>query len=299
LKEKTKTTRQEARNKTQEKIMTIAIIGLGLIGGSLALELKENHQIFGIDNNSSHQSQALELGLVEKIIPLNEIKKMDAVIIAVPVDITPKLTYEVLDLIGENTLVFDVGSTKEAVCKMVKKHPKRKNFIATHPIAGTEFSGPKAAIKNLFLDKVNIICEKEQSDAKQLDKLTELLHPLNMQFVYMKSSKQHDKHIAYVSHLSHISSFMLGKTVLQIEKEEKNIFNMAGSGFASTVRLAKSSPKTWTPIFMQNKEHIIKSLDEYISNLQSFRNHLQNDANAEIFKQITETNHIKKVLEKK
>ena len=276
--------------------MKIAIIGLGLIGGSLALEFRKKHQVFGIDNNTEHQKQALALGLVEKIIPLKEIPKMDIVIIAVPVDVTPKITKQVLDLIKDETLVFDVGSTKEAVCDKIKHHPKRKNFIATHPIAGTEFSGPQAAIKNLFSKKVNIICEQEKSDTKQLEKLTNLFQPLNMRFVFIESANQHDKHIAYVSHLSHISSFMLGKTVLEIEKEEKNIFNMAGSGFESTVRLAKSSPKTWTPIFIQNKAHIIKSLDEYISNLQSFRNHLQNDANSEIFKQIKETNHIKEVL---
>ncbi len=276
--------------------MKIAIIGLGLIGGSLALEFRENHQIFGIDNNAKHQKQAIKLGLVEEIILLKEIENMDAVIIAVPVDITPKITNKILNLINEETLVFDVGSTKEAVCNIIANHPKRKNFIATHPIAGTEFSGPQAAIKNLFSEKVNIICEQEKSDKKQLEKLTNLFQPLNMRFVFMESANQHDKHIAYVSHLSHISSFMLGKTVLEIEKEEKNIFNMAGSGFESTVRLAKSSPKTWTPIFMQNKEHIIKSLDEYISNLQSFRNHLQNDDNSAIFNQIKDTNHIKQIL---
>ena len=278
--------------------MKIAIIGLGLIGGSLALEFKDKHQLFGVDNNIEHQKQALKLGLVTQIIPLEKIAKMDVVIIAVPVDVAPKLTNTVLDIIDENTLVFDVGSTKEAVCNQVEKHPKRANFIATHPIAGTEFSGPQAAIKNLFSGKVNIICEAEKSDEKQLEKLATLLQDLNMRFVYMKSAKQHDKHIAYVSHLSHISSFMLGKTVLEIEKEEKNIFNMAGSGFASTVRLAKSSPNTWTPIFMQNKTHIIKSLDEYISNLQSFRNELKKENKASIFKQIKETNRIKNILEK-
>jgi len=276
--------------------MKIAIIGLGLIGGSLALEFRENHQVFGIDNNIEHQKQALKLGLVEEIISLEEVKNMDAIVIAVPVDVTPQVTCQILDLINDKTLVFDVGSTKEAVCSQVKNHPKRKNFIATHPIAGTEFSGPQAAIKNLFLEKVNIICEQEKSDQEQLKKLTDLFQPLNMRFVFMESANQHDKHIAYVSHLSHISSFMLGKTVLEIEKEEKNIFNMAGSGFESTVRLAKSSPKTWTPIFMQNKEHIIKSLDEYISNLQSFRYHLQNDDNSAIFSQIENTNHIKQIL---
>ncbi|MEE9348532.1 MAG: prephenate dehydrogenase [Flavobacteriaceae bacterium] len=276
--------------------MKITIIGLGLIGGSLALEFRKQHTVFGIDANVEHQNSALKLGLVEKIIPLDEIVNSDVVIIAIPVDVTPQVTWKVLDLINDETLVFDVGSTKEVVCNALKNHPKRKNFIAMHPIAGTEYSGPKAAIENLFINKVNIICEQNLSDKKQLKKLINLLEPLQMKIVYMDSSKQHDKHIAYVSHLSHISSFMLGKTVLEIEKGEKTIFNMAGSGFESTVRLAKSSPKTWTPIFIQNKQHILKSLDEYIVNLQTFRSHLEKSSEKEIFNSMQETNHIKEVL---
>ncbi len=276
--------------------MKIAIIGLGLIGGSLALELKKNHTILGIDNKKEHQEKALKLGLVSKIIKLENIQNVDVVIIAIPVDVTPKITLEVLNTIQDNTLVFDVGSTKEAVCNHVRNHPKRKNFIAMHPIAGTEFSGPNAAIKNLFTGKVNIICEQDLSDKKQLLKLEELLKPIKMRTVFIDDAKQHDKHIAYVSHLSHISSFMLGKTVLEIEKGEKNIFDMAGSGFESTVRLAKSSPKTWTPIFIQNKKNILKSLDEYISNLQEFKRHLQNSNEEDLFRSMNETNHIKKIL---
>lgn len=276
--------------------MKITIIGLGLIGGSLALEFQKQHTVYGIDANVGHQKRALELGLVERIISFDELKNSDVVIIAIPVDVTPYLTLKVLDLINDETLVFDVGSTKEVVCNAIKNHPKRKNFVATHPIAGTEFSGPNAAIENLFTDKVNIICEQNLSDSKQLDKLMMLLKPLNMNIVFMKSAKQHDKHIAYVSHLSHISSFMLGKTVLEIEKGEKNIFNMAGSGFESTVRLAKSSPKTWTPIFIQNKKYILKSLDEYITNLQAFRILLENSSEEKIYKSMQETNHIKKIL---
>jgi len=276
--------------------MKITIIGLGLIGGSLALEFRKQHTVYGIDANVAHQEKALALGLVEKIIPFEELTTSDVVIIAIPVDVTPNLTVKILDLIDDNTLVFDVGSTKEMVCNAVKNHPKRKNFIATHPIAGTEFSGPNAAITNLFTHKVNIICEQHLSDKKQLEKFVKIVAPLQMKLVYMDSAKQHDKHIAYVSHLSHISSFMLGKTVLEIEKGEKNIFNMAGSGFESTVRLAKSSPKTWTPIFIQNKKNILKSLDEYISNLQAFRIHLENKSSNEIYKVMEETNHIKEVL---
>lgn len=278
--------------------MKIAIIGLGLIGGSLAKTfLKDkNNAVLGIDNNPNHQKQAIELSLVDKIVTINEVKNVDVVLIAVPVDVAPDLSLKVLDLIQKDTLVFDVGSTKGAICKAIKDHPKRKNFVATHPIAGTEFSGPKAAIENLFKNKVNIICEQSLSDRKQLEKLLKLLTPAKMRTVFMENSKQHDEHIAYVSHLSHISSFMLGKTVLEIEKNEKNIFNMAGSGFESTVRLAKSSPKTWTPIFIQNKDNILKSLDEYILNLQEFKSNLESNMSEKIYKSMEDTNHIKEVL---
>jgi len=276
--------------------MKIAIIGLGLIGGSLALEFKDIHEVYGIDTNLKHQKKALQLGLVKKIISLEEVFKMDVVIIAVPVNIAPELTKKVLGLITDNALVFDVGSTKEQICNSVNNHAKRSNFIATHPIAGTEFSGPDAAIKNLFTKKVNIICEQHLSDKKQILKLITLLQPLQMRIVYMDSAKKHDKHIAYVSHLSHISSFMLGKTVLEIEKEEATIFNMAGSGFESTVRLAKSSPKTWTPIFIQNKKHIIKSLEEYINNLETFKKQLLQESDTEIYQTLQATNSIKQIL---
>ncbi len=276
--------------------MKIAIIGLGLIGGSFALELKKNHEIFGIDSNKKHQEQALQLNLVDKIIDIEKIHKMDAILIAIPVDKTATILKKVLDLILENTVVFDVGSTKEIICNAVKNHPKRKNFIAMHPIAGTEHSGPKAAIKNLFKNKVNIICEKQYSCEVLHKKVLKIIEPLQMRTVYIPSAKMHDKHIAYVSHLSHISAFMLGKTVLEIEKEEKNIFDMAGSGFESTVRLAKSSPKTWTPIFMQNKKYILQSLDEYIQNLKTFRQYIQNQEENNIYKIMEKSNNIKKIL---
>ncbi len=276
--------------------MKIAIIGLGLIGGSLAIEFQKNNTVYGIDNNAKNQQKALELGLVEKIIDYKELSKIDVVVIAVPVNATPKIAVEVLSSIDDETLVFDVGSTKEGVCHAVKNHPKRANFVAVHPIAGTEFSGPNAAIENLFTNKVTIVCEQNLSAKKQIEKFLHLFEPLNMRMVFMNSAKKHDKHIAYVSHLSHISSFMLGKTVLEIEKGEKNIFDMAGSGFASTVRLAKSSPSTWTPIFIQNKKYILKSLEEYIDNLLAFKKHLKNESKEAIYQTMEETNHIKEIL---
>jgi len=276
----------------------IAVIGLGLIGGSLALELKKNTwaTIYGIDKNPKHLQKAFDLGIIFKKANLDIVKKVDTVIIAVPVNYIPDLTIQVLDLIDEGTLVFDVGSTKDVVCQAVKDHPKRKNFVAVHPIAGTEFSGPEAAIYNLFTNKVNIICEQNLSSKNMIERVVNLFENIKMRNVFMDSASQHDKHIAYVSHLSHISSFMLGKTVLEIEKDEESIFDMAGSGFESTVRLAKSNPETWTPIFLQNKESILKSLDEYIKNLNQFKEILIEESAEEVYAIMQNTNKIKSVL---
>ena len=280
-------------------IEKVAIIGLGLIGGSLALELKKNSwsTIYGIDNNQDHLQKALELGIIYKKATIEVVQEVDIVIIAVPVDKIPKVTLQVLDLIKSDTLVFDVGSTKHGVCKSIHQHPKRENFVAAHPIAGTEFSGPTAAIFDLFNGKINIICEQNLSDPKKVNNVVQLFEKLGMQTVFIDSAKQHDEHIAYVSHLSHISAFMLGKTVLEIEKNEKNIFNMAGSGFQSTVRLAKSNPKTWTPIFLQNKTNILKSLDEYIKNLESFKQLIEEENRENIYEIMENTNRIKKILD--
>jgi prephenate dehydrogenase len=276
----------------------IAVIGLGLIGGSLALELKKITwaTIYGVDNNPKHLQKALELGIIYKKATIDIVKNVDVVIIAVPVNVIPTLTLQVLDLIEDDTLVFDVGSTKSAVCKAVKNHPKRKNFVAVHPISGTEFSGPEAAIYNLFTNKVTIICEQHLSSKKMVNRLVSLFESIKMRNVFMDSAEQHDEHIAYVSHLSHISSFMLGKTVLEIEKDEEHIFDMAGSGFESTVRLAKSNPETWTPIFLQNKTYILKSLNEYIKNLESFKKLLENESEIEIYATMQNTNRIKNIL---
>jgi len=276
----------------------IAVIGLGLIGGSLALELKKSTwaTIYGIDKNEAHLKKALELGIIYEKAALDIVSEVDVVIIAVPVHVIPEISLAVLDLIGNDTLVFDVGSTKAAVCDAVRNHPKRQNFVALHPIAGTEFSGPEAAIYDLFKGKVNIICEQDLSGREMIDRTIGIFEGLKMKNVFMDSSVQHDKHIAYVSHLSHISSFMLGKTVLEIEKDEKNIFNMAGSGFASTVRLAKSNPETWMPIFMQNRENLLKSLDEYIKNLNQFKDLLTKKSAEDVLSIMQNTNKIKDVL---
>ena len=213
-----------------------------------------------------------------------------------PVNAIPTLTSKVLDLVEKDTLVFDVGSVKTEVCTTVANHPNRKNFVAAHPIAGTEFSGPEAAIYNLFTNKMNIICEKDKTDASVLQKALQLFDKLEMRTTFM-NPVEHDKHIAYVSHLSHISAFMLGKTVLEIEPDEKNIFTMAGSGFRSTVRLAKSSPAMWTPIFMQNKQNILKSLNEYIKNLETFKELIEKDSDEDIYNIMHNTNRIKNILD--
>jgi len=276
----------------------IAVIGLGLIGGSLALELKKNTwaAIYGIDSNPDHLQKALDLGIIFEKSTTEIVKEVDTVILAAPVNVIPKIALEVLDLIEDKTLVFDVGSTKYAVCEAIKNHPKRKNFVALHPIAGTEFSGPEAATYGLFEGKVNIICEKHLTDKETLQRAVKIFEGLKMRNVFMDSPEQHDMHIAYVSHLSHISSFMLGKTVLEIEKDQKSIFDMAGSGFASTVRLAKSNPSTWTPILIQNKENVIRSLEEYIKNLNEFKEILSRESEKEVFEIMHNTNKIKGVL---
>lgn len=276
----------------------IAVIGLGLIGGSMALELKKRTwaTLYGIDNNSAHAEKALELGIVFEKASLEIVKDVDVVIIAVPVNSIPKLAIEVLDRIDSETLVLDVGSVKTDVCAAVQDHKNRKNYVAAHPIAGTEFSGPEAAIYDLFNNKINIICERELTDANVLKKALKLFELLEMRSTFM-DPVEHDKHIAYVSHLSHISSFMLGKTVLEIEPDEKNIFNMAGSGFRSTVRLAKSSPEMWTPIFIQNKNNILKSLTEYIKNLETFKQLIEQGSGDEVFEIMQNTNRIKNILD--
>jgi prephenate dehydrogenase len=278
--------------------MNIHVIGIGLIGGSMVLDIKELYPdatIYGIDSNEAHLNEAIALGVVDKAAGFEDLATADFVIVSVPVDVALVILPKVLDVIGENTIVFEVGSTKTPICDAVANHPKRRNFIATHPIAGTEFSGPSAAIKGLFQGKTNIICEVEKTTFKLQEKALELFKRMGMRIRYM-DPKSHDKHIAYVSHLSHISSFMLGKTVINKEKDEQDIFDMAGSGFESTVRLAKSSPAMWTPIFKQNKKHVIKTLEEYISNLSKFKELLENDDYDAIYSEMQSVNKIKEIL---
>ncbi len=278
--------------------MNVFVIGIGLIGGSLAMDIKVNYPkatIYGIDTNENHLEKALELGVIDQKANFDSLDIADIVIVSIPVDVQLEVIPNVLDKINDNCLLIDVGSTKEQICKVLEKHPKRRNYLATHPIAGTEFSGPTAAHVGLFNQKTNIICEVEKTAFKLQEKALEIFSKLGMRIRYM-DAKSHDKHIAYVSHLSHISSFMLGKTVIEKERNERDIFDMAGSGFASTVRLAKSSPAMWTPIFEQNKTNVIETLEEYINNLQEFKKLMQANDFTEIYNEMESTNHIKQIL---
>ncbi|MDO5979627.1 prephenate dehydrogenase [Flavivirga spongiicola] len=276
----------------------IYIIGVGLIGGSLAIDIKQNNPevvIHGISRKEATLNEALSLDLIDKKATLEDIDNADLVIISIPVDATVKLLPTILDKISDSGLVVDAGSTKLDICKVIENHPKRRNFLAMHPIAGTEHSGPSAAISGLFKGKTNIVCEVEKTAFKLQEKALKLFVDIGMRIRYM-NPEAHDKHIAYMSHLSHISSFMLGKTVIEKEKNERDIFDMAGSGFASTVRLAKSSPEMWTPIFKQNKENVIETLEEYINNLKKFKELMEKDDFEEVYNEMKNTNHIKQIL---
>jgi prephenate dehydrogenase len=276
----------------------VSIIGVGLIGGSFALDLKhfipEVH-ITGIDQNETHLTEAISLGIVDQIGSMNSLKTADLVVLAIPVNAALKILPQVLNLISDQAVVIDMGSTKEAICKAVSTHPRRAQFLATHPIAGTEFSGPSAAINGLFKNKTNIICEVEKTLPNLGESVLSVFKTMGMHLRFM-AAKDHDKHIAYVSHLSHISSFMLGKTVIEKEKNERNIFDMAGSGFESTVRLAKSSPDMWTPIFEQNKDNVIETLTEYIQNLNQFKAFIEKDDFEAVHNEMKNTNYIKQIL---
>lgn len=276
----------------------IYIIGIGLIGGSMALDIKNIYSessIYGIDINDENLNDALELNIIDEKGNLNDLSKADLVILSIPVDATVGIIEEVLNNISDTTLVIEVGSTKQLFCEVIEKNAKRRNVLATHPIAGTEHSGPKAAITGLFRNKTNIICEVEKTAFKLQEKALKLFNDLGMRIRYM-NPVAHDKHIAYVSHLSHISSFVLGKTVIEKEKNERDIFDMAGSGFESTVRLAKSSPDMWTPIFRQNKENVIEILDDYIANLNQFKSLMEKDDFDTIYNEMENTNRIKQIL---
>jgi prephenate dehydrogenase len=280
--------------------MNTTIIGLGLIGGSMAIDLRKSGlatRLVGVDLNQQHASRALELGLVDDILAEDlALAKADLIIVAIPVNALSALLPGILDSISDEAVVIDCGSTKAKVCQVIRHHAKRKQFVAAHPLAGTENFGPDAAFAGLFTGKTNIICEPGLSSDKSLALAARVFETLGMTNIFMEAD-EHDKHVAYVSHLSHVSSFLLGQTVLDIEKDEKNIFNLASTGFASTVRLAKSSPDMWAPIFEQNGEYLGQALMEYIMHLQKFHYHLMKKDTKELHNILTKANEIRRVLE--
>lgn len=280
--------------------MTISIIGVGLIGGCMALDLKKSgwtSHVIGVDHNPDHLQEALGLGIIDEGLELQDAcQKSDVIVIAIPVDAARHVVIEVLDKINDKTTVLDLGSSKAGICKVTKGHTRRSQYVACHPIAGTEFSGPSAAFNGLYNGKVNIICNPDESSECSLKTAREIFDEVQMETIFM-DAEEHDRHIAYVSHLSHVTSFTLGLTVLDIEKNEKNIFNMAGSGFASTVRLAKSSPDMWSPIFEQNSENLIEALDAYMEKLQVFRQAILDKDRKETHRLISDGNEIKRILE--
>jgi prephenate dehydrogenase len=280
--------------------MKTTVIGLGLIGGSMARDLRKANiasELVGLDLNPNHESKALALGLIDRIEPEDRaLQSADLIILAIPVSAVCALLPSILDVVGKNAVVMDVGSIKSQICRSVSGHARRDQFVAAHPLAGTENSGPEAALEGLFRGKTNIICEREKSSEEALRVAEKVVDALGMKTIFMEA-EDHDKHVAYVSHLSHVSSFLLGHTVLDIEKDEKNIFDLASTGFASTVRLAKSSPDTWAPIFEQNAEYLSQALQEYIMHLQKFHYHLMKHDMKELHRTMTRANEIRRVLE--
>ncbi len=276
----------------------IAIIGLGLIGGSLAIRLHEkkiSSRLIGMDANPEHEAKALELELVDEILPLDEaIQQSDVIILAMPVDKMTGLLPKILDKVDQQ-IVLDLGSTKSQLVEAVRNHPKRGRYVATHPMWGTEYSGPAAAVRNAFENKAVIICNEEESDEDAVQWTKIMYSKIGMHLLQMEASA-HDLHAAYVSHISHITSFALANTVLEKEREDSAIFGLASAGFESTVRLAKSNPAMWVPIFLQNKVNVLDVLNEHIEQLKKFRDKIQDGSEDELKKLIEQANQIRRII---
>jgi prephenate dehydrogenase len=278
---------------------TVTIVGVGLISGSFSLALKERalvKKVIGVSRTEASAKKAIELGLIDEVLPLEEaVKQADLIYVAIPVDATIGVMRQVMDMVTEKQIVADAGSTKQALCEALNDHPMRKRFVATHPMWGTEYSGPEAAVRNAFVGRSCVICEKEKSDAAAVATIEEIYRQLGMHLVYMDADS-HDMHTAYISHISHITSFALANTVLEKEKEEDTIFELAGGGFESTVRLAKSNPAMWVPIFKQNREHVLDVLNEHISQLRKFKACLEKENYTYLQELIENANTIKRIL---
>lgn len=285
----------------KQRNLTTTIIGLGLIGGTMAWALRDHElsdRIIGVDDNPLHSKRALELGIVDEILPLEKaVAAADLIFLAIPVTSAAALLPVILDY-TDKQVITDVGSTKRGLVLAAQGHDKRGRYVPAHPMWGTEFSGPDAASRNVLEGVVNIICDPQDSDKDALALVENILKELGMRIVYM-DSLSHDTHLAYVSHISHISSFALANTVLEKEKEEETIFNLASSGFESTVRLAKSNSDTWVPVFKQNKENVLDVLNEYISQLRKFKSSLEKENWDYLNELIESSNKIRKVLDKK
>jgi prephenate dehydrogenase len=278
---------------------TVTIVGVGLISGSFSLALKERalvKKVIGVSRTEASAQKAIELGLIDEALPLEEaVKQADLIYVAIPVDSTIGVMQQVMDMVTDKQIVADAGSTKHALCSALDNHPMRRRFVATHPMWGTEYSGPEAAVRNAFVGRSCVICEKEKSDAAAVELVEEVYRQLGMHLVYMDADS-HDMHTAYISHISHITSFALANTVLEKEKEEDTIFELAGGGFESTVRLAKSNPAMWVPIFKQNRENVLDVLNEHISQLRKFKACLEKENYAYLQELIEQANKIKRIL---
>lgn len=283
--------------------MKVGIIGLGLIGGSMAIDLKRKgfaDQILGVEAEPVNASAAEKIGLVDRIVSLDEcVRQSDLVVLAVPVGAAVRMLPELLDKIGESgdtdKVVMDVCSTKEHLARNVKYHPCRRQYVASHPMAGTEYSGPWAAMPGLFDGHACIVCDSEESSQKAVRMVEDLYDVLNMRMIYMNSSS-HDMHAAYVSHISHVTSFALALTVLDKEKDEKHIFDLASGGFSSTVRLAKSSPEMWTPILSQNRDNVLHVIDTYVEKMLAFRKAIDEGDDEAVRELIEDANRIRRII---
>lgn len=278
---------------------TVTIVGVGLISGSFSLALKERalvKKVIGVSRTEASAQKAIELGLIDEALPLEEaVKQADLIYVAIPVDATIGVMQQVMDMVTDKQIVADAGSTKHALCTSLDGHPMRHRFVATHPMWGTEYSGPEAAVRNAFAGRSCVICEKEKSDAAAVALVEDIYRQLGMHLVYMDADS-HDMHTAYVSHISHITSFALANTVLEKEREENTIFELAGGGFESTVRLAKSNPAMWVPIFKQNRENVLDVLNEHISQLRKFKACLEKENYTYLQELIEQANKITRIL---
>ncbi|WP_257668192.1 prephenate dehydrogenase [Parapedobacter tibetensis] len=278
--------------------MNIAIVGVGLIGGSVAITLKQKlaaTKIIGVDKNESNLKKALQMGLIDEGASLEEaVDRCEVIFLTIPVDSILSLLPALLDRIA-NQVIIDMGSTKERIMKAIADHPKRGRVVAAHPMAGTEYSGPEAATTDLFKGKMMVYVDATNSDEDAFEIMDSITEQLEMHTTFM-NAYEHDVHTAYVSHISHITSFALALTVLEKEKSQGRIFELAGSGFESTVRLAKSSPDMWTPIFKQNRENVLEVLQEHIKQLQNVHEVLTNEDYDAFYKLIKKSNKIQRIL---